>query len=307
MLDFFKEVLNFDNPVKYAIPFFVLAIALEAWINYKERKGVDYSLKDSAASISMGLGSVLADLLAKSIGFFFFYKIFRSYALFADTLSFTLLGWVLLFFLDDFIFYWHHRFSHQLRILWAAHVQHHSSEHYNLSTALRQSWTEVFHKYILFAILPLLGFHPVMVMTQMSINLIYQFWIHTKHIDKLPWPLEFVFNTPSHHRVHHGSNIEYLDKNHAGTLIIWDRLFGTFQEEQEPVRYGITSNIGSHNPIDIASHEYKALFRDMRRAPNWSSRLKYLIMPPGWSHDGPNQTAGYLQAQKKKEELGKTG
>ena len=300
--EFFAHVLNFDNPVKYAIPFFILAIAIEVWINQRERQGADYSLKDSAASLSMGLGSVFADLVAKSIGFALFYALYQAGGWFKESLSFTVLGWVLLFFLDDFIFYWHHRLSHQIRILWAAHVHHHSSEQYNLTTALRQSWTEVFHKYFLFILLPLLGFHPLMVMTQMSINLIYQFWIHTKHIQKLPWIIEFIFNTPSHHRVHHGSNIEYLDKNHGGTLIIWDRLFGTFEPERAPVRYGITSNVGSYNPLNIFAHEYKAIWQDMRRASGFWLKLKYLFMPPGWSHDGPNQTATYLQALKKGED-----
>jgi sterol desaturase/sphingolipid hydroxylase (fatty acid hydroxylase superfamily) len=296
MYEFFKPVLDFDNPVKYAIPFFVLLMALEAWMTQRS-KADHYVFKDSVASISMGIGSVFFDLLAKSLAFLAFSFLYERVGLFKDALSFTVLGWVLLFFLDDFTFYWHHRCSHQVRILWAAHVNHHSSQQYNLSTALRQSWTEVFHKYIFFLWLPLLGFHPVMVLTQMSINLIYQFWIHTKTIHKLPWVLELIFNTPSHHRVHHASNVEYLDKNHAGTLIIWDRFFGTFAEEREdlPVVYGITTNIESYNLLHIATHEYRSIWKDLKRAGSWKNRIKYLFYPPGWSHDGSSKTTSELQ------------
>jgi sterol desaturase/sphingolipid hydroxylase (fatty acid hydroxylase superfamily) len=199
--------------------------------------------------------------------------------------------------LDDFTFYWHHRLSHEFRILWAAHVNHHSSEQYNLSTALRQCWTEILYKYIFFLWLPFLGFHPMMVLTQISINLIFQFWVHTKLIKKLPPFIEFLFNTPSHHRVHHASNVRYLDRNHAGTLIIWDRIFGTFAEEkdEEPVVYGITTNIDTYNPLKIATHEYASLWRDIREAPRFSDKLKYIFYAPGWSQNGKTLTARQMR------------
>lgn len=296
MYEFFRPVLEFKNPVLYAIPVFILMFSAEAYINYRERHD-NYKFRDSAASISMGLGSVFFDLIAKSLALIAFFYLYEQYGWFKDSLSYTLLGWVLLFFADDLSFYWHHRLSHQIRILWAAHVNHHSSQNYNLSTALRQSWTEVFYKYSFYMWLPLLGFHPIMVLTQISINLLFQYWVHTKYIKKLPWIIELVFNTPSHHRVHHASNVIYLDRNHAGTLIIWDRLFGTFQEEleEEPVVYGITTNIDTYNPFKIATHEFGALWRDVRRAPGLANKLKYVFYPPGWSHDGSTLTADQMR------------
>lgn len=297
MWDLFKPILvDFKNPVIFAIPFFLLLIGIEVYLNYKERKN-NYILKDSLASISMGLGSIVSDIIAKSIAFIGFVWLFEHFGFFKEHLSWTVLGWVLLFFLDDFTFYWHHRLSHELRILWAAHVNHHSSEQYNLSTALRQSWTEILYKYIFFLWLPFLGFHPMMVLTQISINLIFQFWVHTKLIKKLPPFIEFLFNTPSHHRVHHASNVRYLDRNHAGTLIIWDRIFGTFaaEKDDEPVVYGITTNIDTYNPLKIATHEYASLWRDIREAPRFSDKLKYIFYAPGWSHNGKTLTARQMR------------
>jgi len=298
MLEWIKPILEFDNPVVYAIPFFILLIAVEAWVNYKERTE-SYTIEDSAASISMGLGSVFIDLITKSVAFAAFWWLYKNVGFFSEHLSFTVLGWVLLFFLDDFTFYWHHRLSHEIRILWAAHVNHHSSTHYNLSTALRQSWSELFYKYIWYLWLPILGFHPIMILTQISISLIYQFWIHTERIDRFPTIIELIFNTPSHHRVHHAKNVRYLDRNHAGILIIWDRLFGTFQEEDpnEAVIYGITTNINTYNPLRIATHEFVNVWHDLRRAPTFVDQLKYLFYPPGWSHDGKTKTAEQMRQE----------
>jgi sterol desaturase/sphingolipid hydroxylase (fatty acid hydroxylase superfamily) len=303
MWEFFKPILvDFKNPIIFAIPFFLILIGIEVYINYKDRKE-NYVFKDSMASISMGLGSIFSDIISKSFAFIAFVWLYENYGLFKDELSWTVLGWVLLFFLDDFTFYWHHRLSHEVRVLWAAHVNHHSSEQYNLSTALRQSWTEIFYKYIFFLWLPFLGFHPLMVLTQISINLLFQFWVHTKYIKKLPSFIELIFNTPSHHRVHHASNIRYLDRNHAGTLIIWDRIFRTFAEEkdEEPVVYGITTNINTYNPLIIATHEFASLWNDIRKAPKFSDKLKYVFYPPGWSHDNSTQTARQMRAQLKTE------
>ncbi|NNK80715.1 MAG: sterol desaturase family protein, partial [Flavobacteriales bacterium] len=206
-----------------------------------------YELKDSAASISMGLGNVAIGLLAKGIilgalSLFYQFKIAE--------IPISWWSWVLLFFAEDLSYYWMHRISHRSKFFWASHVVHHSSQHYNLSTALRQTWTGPFFTFIFWLWLPLIGFHPIMIMTQMSISLLYQFWIHTETVDKMPQWFEAIFNTPSHHRVHHASNPRYLDRNHAGILILWDRLFGTFEPEsvQEKPVYGLTKNIDSFNP-----------------------------------------------------------
>jgi sterol desaturase/sphingolipid hydroxylase (fatty acid hydroxylase superfamily) len=183
-----------------------------------------------------------------------------------------------------------------VRLLWAAHENHHSSQRFNLSTALRQSWTTPFTTLPCYAVLPLLGFHPLMVATEVSVSLLYQFWIHTERIERLPRWYELVFNTPSHHRVHHGANVEYLDRNHGGILILWDRLFGTFEPERARVRYGLTKNIDSFNPFRIAFHELVSMLRAARRATSWREAAGYLLRPPGWSPDGSSRTAAELQA-----------
>ncbi|MEM8907102.1 MAG: sterol desaturase family protein, partial [Bacteroidota bacterium] len=210
-------------------------------------------------------------------------------------------AWGLLFLLDDFIYYWFHRLNHEVRLFWAGHVPHHSAIRMNFSTALRQGVGERLHKFLFWLILPLLGFDPLMIFTVMSINLIYQFWVHTELVDRLPWAIEWLFNTPSHHRVHHASNIRYLDCNHGGVLIIWDRLFGTFSEEkafEKPV-YGLTKNIDSLHPIHVATHEYQSIWRDVKRAEKWSDKWKYLFYAPGWSHDGPDRRAKTLRQKFK--------
>jgi sterol desaturase/sphingolipid hydroxylase (fatty acid hydroxylase superfamily) len=172
-----------------------------------------------------------------------------------------------------------------VRVFWASHVVHHSSQHYNLSTALRQTWTPM-TSLPFWAALALLGFQPWMILTQQAISLIYQFWIHTERIGRLPGPIEFVFNTPSHHRVHHGSNELYLDRNYGGILIVWDRLFGTFQGETERPRYGLTQNLRTFRPTKVAFHEFAAIARDVRGAGSWRHRLGYVFRSPGWSPDG---------------------
>jgi sterol desaturase/sphingolipid hydroxylase (fatty acid hydroxylase superfamily) len=292
MLGFQSFPIEYDIVV-YAIPFFILLIAIEVYLSIKMHKD-SYIFIDAASSIGMGLGSVFINILMKAVAFTFYLFLYK-YRLFD-------LGWhwwvfVLLFFADDFTFYWHHRLSHEIRLLWSCHVNHHSSVKYTLATALRQSWGEQFYKYIWWAWLPLLGFHPIQILMMMSISLVYQFWIHTELIHKLPSIIEFVFNTPSHHRVHHASNVRYLDKNHAGILIIWDRIFGTFAEEldtEKPI-YGITTNIQTYNLFKIASHEFVAILHDVKSAPNWKDKIKYLVYPPGWSHNGKDLRAKTLR------------
>jgi sterol desaturase/sphingolipid hydroxylase (fatty acid hydroxylase superfamily) len=201
---------------------------------------------------------------------------------------------VLLFFAEDFCYYWFHRFHHEVRFFWAAHVNHHSSRYFNLSTALRQSWTTPITGPIFWVPLALLGFHPFMILTAQAVSLIYQFWIHTELIGRLG-PLERVLNTPSHHRVHHGANVEYLDRNYAGILIVWDRLFGSFEPERAPVDYGLTKNIRTFNPVQIAFHEWQGMFRDVLRARSWREAAQFLLQPPGWSPDGSTLTARQMQ------------
>jgi sterol desaturase/sphingolipid hydroxylase (fatty acid hydroxylase superfamily) len=182
----------------------------------------------------------------------------------------------------DFIYYWNHRFMHESRFMWAYHVVHHSSERLNLSTALRQPVAEVLTTPIPYGVLCLFGIDPSLIDTARGINLLYQFWIHTEAVGRLG-QAEGVLNTPSHHRVHHGSNRQYLDRNHGSILILWDRLFGTFQPEGDRVVYGLTRNIDTSNPLRIATHEYVDILRDVSHSTNWAERLSYVVRGPGWA------------------------
>ena len=189
----------------------------------------------------------------------------------------AIIGW-------DFLYYWNHRLQHESRFMWAIHVVHHSSEHYNLSTALRQPVAENFGLFLPFGVMAWLGIRPRIIETARAINLIYQFWIHTEAIERLG-PAEEVFNTPSHHRVHHGVQPQYLDRNHGGILIVWDRLFGTFTREGERVRYGLTRNIATFNPLRIATHEHLEILRDVARSTSWRERLGHILANPGWGKE----------------------
>lgn len=184
----------------------------------------------------------------------------------------------------DAIYYWNHRLQHEVRYLWAIHVVHHSSEHYNLSTALRQPVAESFGTFVPYGLMSLLGIRPSVIETARAVNLIYQYWIHTEVIRGLG-PLEKVLNTPSHHRVHHGSNRQYLDRNHGSILIVWDKLFGTFEAEREPVRYGLTRNINTFNLLRVAGHEYTDIAADVTTAQDWSDRIGYVVRGPGWAYE----------------------
>jgi len=268
--------------IHLAIPAFILLMVAEALAGTVMQREI-YEVKDAAASIAMGLGNLAADLLAKVVQFSVLTYLHR-FAIFP--IGFEWWAWALLFFGDEFSYYWFHRVSHECRLFWASHVVHHSSERYNLSTALRQTWTGSFMSFVFWLWLPIVGFAPVMIMTMKAVSLLYQFWIHTELVGSLG-ALEAVFNTPSHHRVHHGSNPRYIDRNHGGTLIVWDKLFGTFEPENpgEPVRFGLTKNIETYNPVRIAFHDWVDMFRDAWGAPGWSLKLRYIFGKPGWHHD----------------------
>ncbi|QSB05344.1 sterol desaturase family protein [Natronoglycomyces albus] len=277
------------DAVAYAIPAFVLLVIVEA-LSFRlkphhEQRG--YELKDAATSMTMGAGSQV-------VGFFWKFAVVVVYAGVYTLTPFeldptNLWTWVLLFFADDLAYYWFHRCHHRIRLLWASHVVHHSSQYFNLTTALRQSWTPM-GGMPFWLPLVLMGMPPWMIFLQQSINLTYQFFIHTERVRYLPGPLEFWFNTPSHHRVHHGSDEIYLDRNYGGILIIWDRIFGSFAAETAPVTYGLTQNIRTYNPLRVAFHEYAAIWRDVRASRTWRDRLGYLFGPPGWGKDltGPD-------------------
>ena len=191
----------------------------------------------------------------------------------------AMVGW-------DLVYYWNHRLMHEVRAMWAIHVPHHSSEHYNLSTALRQPVAGAFGVWVPYGAMSRFGVRPNLIETSRALNLIYQYWIHTDTVRTIG-SAEQVLNTPSHHRVHHGSNKRYLDRNHGGILIIWDRLFRSFQRElpdDDPVVYGLTRNIRSHNPWTVSTHEYRDMFRDVARSTNWRDRLGFVLRGPGWAY-----------------------
>lgn len=289
------QVPEIPNLIYYAIPFFILFILIEIVLTAK--KNIEtYEIKDATSSIAMGLGNVFVGLISKLLVLGALMYVYENFRLF--TIPFTWWAWVLVFFADDFSYYWMHRISHENRFFWASHVVHHSSQKYNLATALRQTWTGSFTSFIFWLWMALLGFHPLMILTQMSISLLYQFWIHTETIQKLPKWFEAVFNTPSHHRVHHATNPQYLDRNHAGILIIWDKLFGSFEPEVEKPVYGLTTNINTYNPIKIAFHEWIDLLKDVLNSDaSFANRFKYFFKPPGWKHDGSGKVAGDLRKE----------
>jgi sterol desaturase/sphingolipid hydroxylase (fatty acid hydroxylase superfamily) len=261
-----------------------------------------YEARDTAASISMGLFNVIGSGFTKLLSIPFFIWVYDHRIADIGNAWWT---WIVLLFAEDLCYYWFHRAHHEIRILWACHVNHHSSRRFNLSTALRQPLLTPFTAPVFWAPLPLLGFPPWMVLTAQAWSLLYQFWIHTEAVDRLG-PLEWVMNTPSHHRVHHAKNIPYLDRNHAGIFIVWDRWFGTFAQEAERTIYGLTTDIETFHPVRIAFHEFAAIARDVARAPGAVAKLGYLLAPPGWSHDGSSQTATELQRKSPRSPGGKT-
>ncbi|APG64570.1 C-5 sterol desaturase [Tenacibaculum todarodis] len=288
------NIPELPNLIHYAIPFFVLTVIIEVILTVKV-KMEDYQYKDAITSITMGLGNVFVGLFTKGLilaVFLFLYE-YRFF-----TIPFTWWAWLLLLFAEDLAYYWNHRIAHESRLFWASHVVHHSSKQYNLSTALRQTWTGSFYTFIFWLPLILIGFHPIMVLMQMSISLLYQYWIHTEMIDKLPKWFEAIFNTPSHHRVHHATNPQYLDRNHAGIFIIWDKIFGTFEPEVEKPTYGLVSNINTYNPIKIAFIEWFNMIKDVFNSKtSIGKRLGYFIKPPGWKHDGTGKLSSDLRKE----------
>ena len=259
-----------------AFPFFVTLIVVEQLVLRRRARRIDG--RDFWASIGMGFGSTIPmNLFMGFVGWWFATLLWEHRLVDLGT---GWAGWLVAMVGWDLIFYWEHRISHEVRFFWASHVNHHSSLEYNLSTALRQPWT-AFHTPIMVAPLALVGVRPDLIVVSGALNLLYQFWIHTEMVGRLG-PLEWVLNTPSHHRVHHGSNPRYLDRNYGGVLIVWDRLFGTFQAEDEAVVYGLTKNIGTYNLWTIAFHEWAALGRDVRRARSWRDRFGYALHEPGW-------------------------
>ncbi|PYE20672.1 sterol desaturase/sphingolipid hydroxylase (fatty acid hydroxylase superfamily) [Williamsia limnetica] len=280
------------DPVALAIPFFLLLLVIESAAArvLERREGLNTDLErprpgayrsaDARASISMGLVSIGTMAIWKGLALLGYAALFAYVApwqLSADKWY----TWVVAIVGVDVLFYAYHRTAHRVRLIWATHQAHHSSEYFNFSTALRQKWNNS-GEILMWLPLPLLGVPPWMVFFAFSLSLVYQFWIHTERIGHLPRPFEFVFNTPSHHRVHHGRDEDYLDKNYGGILIIWDRMFGTFQKELQRPHYGLTKPVDTFNIWRLETREYAAIARDVRQASRWKDKLGFVLGPPGW-------------------------
>jgi sterol desaturase/sphingolipid hydroxylase (fatty acid hydroxylase superfamily) len=275
---------SLHDPVTYAVPVFVLFIVLEALsMRFLEDDAADftgYEARDTRTNILMGLGSLVVNGVARVAALLGYAALYVIAPFHFDTHQWY--TWVFALLAVDLLFYTEHRAAHRVRILWAAHQAHHNSRRFNLSTAVRQKWNP-WWELLVWVPLPLLGVPPWLLFTAFSINLIFQFFVHTERIDRMWRPVEFVFNTPSHHRVHHASDKEYLDRNYGGMLIIWDRLFNSYVEEKQRPTYGLTKNIETYNVFRLQYHEYGAIFRDVRRAPTLRAKLGYLFGPPGWT------------------------
>jgi sterol desaturase/sphingolipid hydroxylase (fatty acid hydroxylase superfamily) len=265
------------HPTVIAIPLFALLIAGEAFWAYFRRSDEYNDKWDTWTNIFLGFMSVV---FGAFFGIFIGYIYLFAYQIapfkFPANAWWT---WVALFFVDDLAYYIFHRVSHESRLFWNFHVVHHSSEHYNLSVAVRQSWFSGILHWMFYAPVMLLGFAPWMFALMHGFNLIYQFWIHTKFVRKLGW-LEYVLNTPSHHRVHHGVNDAYLDRNYAGVLIIWDRMFGSFIPETEEPRYGIIKPIEGYNPLWINTHAWYEMFAEMKTRKGLVPKLRCVFASP---------------------------
>ena len=287
--------MELPDPVDLAIPAFILLVFAEMLVA-RARERRRYCPKDTLTSLTLGFGSSIAGLLTAGAVFALATWI-NQFRLF--DVPYVWWAFILCFVLDDLAYYVFHRSAHRIRWFWASHVIHHSSQHYNLSTALRQTWTGFFSLAFLFRLpLFLIGFPPAMVFFCAGLNLVYQFWIHTEVIGRMPRWFEAVMNTPSHHRVHHAVNARYLDRNYAGVFIVWDRMFGTFEPEidEDRPRYGIVRQLGSFNILWAAFHEWIGIARDMWTAPGWRNKLSYLLREPGWSHDGSRLTSEGIRA-----------
>jgi alkylglycerol monooxygenase len=279
------------NPIVLSIPIFFILIGIELLVERFTHQKL-YRFQDAIANLSCGITSQLSGLFMKIFLIGVYQFLFENVALLEldDTKWWY---WVALVLLVDLAYYWAHRMSHEINLFWGGHVVHHQSEEYNLSVALRQSSLQVIWTFGFSLPIALLGFKTVDFALISALNTLYQFWIHTEAINKLPRWIEFIFNTPSHHRVHHGRDPKYIDKNHAGSLIIWDRMFGTFQPEEERPTYGITKPLNSWNPFYANISHYVSMKEDLVRIPNWKDRFIYLFKKPGWL---PEYLGGYRAA-----------
>ncbi|MCC5815609.1 MAG: sterol desaturase family protein [Leptospira sp.] len=273
---------NFTPPpfITYAIPFFFVLIFIELGVGFFRRKAY-YRLNDSITDLSTGIISQLWGLFQKGVTLFAYFYLYENYRLGTIPIE-SVFGWVACIILWDFCYYWFHRLSHEINLFWAGHVIHHTSEEYNLVVALRQTGIGGFVSWIFYLPLAIIGFHPWVFLAAGQLNLIYQFWVHTKAVKSIGTVGEFLLSTPSHHRVHHAINPQYIDKNHGGIFIIWDRMFGTFAKEEEEPVYGTVKPLASFNPVWANFHYLLEIIRMSWKAQGLWNKVKVWFMPPGW-------------------------
>lgn len=277
----------YQASILIAIPFFLVAILIELWALRRQNK-LNYRFNDAITNLNIGIGQQATGMFFKSIMLYGYVQLYEHVAIWH--IGQTWWAFLLCLVAFDFLFYWAHRLGHESNFFWGAHSVHHQSEEYNLSVALRQSWLHSFLSFFIFLPLAVVGFHPVTFTAAAGLNIIYQFWIHTEAIGKLPRWIEAIWNTPSHHRVHHAVNRQYIDRNHAGMFIVWDKLFGTFETEKEAPIYGITTPLRSWNPFWANIHYYIELWQQSRHISRLRDRLYLWFAPPGWQ---PIQNGGY--------------
>ena len=307
--------MDFTNPLVYGVPCFLGLILLELTYSKAhdhEKKNL-YDWKDLGSSLTMGVGSSIIAALIKTVSaiviFNFLYDVFNPEV---DGIRTNIMGWKSFGYawyvwlacqlLDDFTYYWFHRQNHMVRFLWAAHIVHHSSDNFNLGTAVRNGWFTIFYKPLFYVWLPIIGFPPEMVVVCLGIEALWQFQLHSVYIPKMGI-VEKVFNTHTMHQVHHAKNIEYMDKNHGGFLNIFDKIFGTWKplDESIDIEYGVTKPPNSYNPLVILTHEYKDIWHDMKKSPDWIHKFMYAFGPPGWSHDGSTLTIKQMRKKMQEE------
>jgi sterol desaturase/sphingolipid hydroxylase (fatty acid hydroxylase superfamily) len=294
---------GFDAATKYVVPVYILLIIVE-YLRAKD----NYNLKESASSfVIAGVSAVIASftMVWAFLVFVFVFNISKEIRV--EILGYESFGWawyvwVICLLCDDFNFYWHHRWSHVVRLLWAAHIPHHNADTFNLTVSIRNGWFITLYKPIFWLWLPLIGFEPAMISACLIINASYQFFLHTQLVPSLGF-VGRILNNPYVHVVHHSSNVEYMDKNHGGMLIIWDRIFGTYQEPIEGLvpKYGVTKGPENLNPILANTHEFQNIWQDLKKSSKFKDRFMYIFGPPGWSHDKSSKTAKQLQAELKSE------
>ncbi len=299
--------MDFTNPLVYGVPCFIAFILLE--LTYSHTHGDEdlYDWRDLLASGAMGVGSAILGPLIKVtlliVIFTLTYEFFnpevdgvRTNIMGYESFGYAWYVWLLCQLADDFTYYWFHRANHEIRILWAAHIVHHSSDNFNLGTAVRNGWFTLLYKPFFYMWMPAIGFPVEMVVVALAIESLWQFQLHSKYVPKMGW-VEKIFNTHTMHQVHHSQNVEYLDKNHGGFLNIFDKIFGTWKEldDDVEVKFGVIHAPKSYNPIVILTHEFKDIWADVKKADKLSHKFMYIFGPPGWSPDGSTLTVKQQQ------------